>query len=217
MPDLPEKIHAVIIEDEFDIRQGLIALINGAPGYRCVAGYPSMEAALDGIRPPLPHVLLVDIGLPGMSGIDGLRILKERYPELQILILTVYEDDRRIFDAMCAGACGYLLKTTPPERLLEGIREVLEGGAPISPPVARRVIELFRDIRPPERSDYDLTPHEQRLLSMLVQGHNFKSAAAELRVTVHTISFHMRRIYEKLQVHSKSEAVSKALRERIVR
>jgi DNA-binding NarL/FixJ family response regulator len=159
----------------------------------------------------------VDIGLPGMSGIEGIRELKVRHPNLSVLMLTVYDDDSRIFDALCAGASGYLLKKTPPARLLESIKEVLDGGAPMSPEIARRVIALFREVRPPIEADYLLTPHETRLLKLLVEGHNYKSAAAELGVSVNTIRFHMRSIYGKLQVHSKSEAVAKALRNRIVR
>ena len=175
-----------------------------------------MEDALPRIGTDLPDVVLCDIGLPGMSGIDGMRILKERFPNLLLLMLTIYDDDERIFNALCAGACGYLLKKTPPAKLLEGLREAVDGGSPMSPEVARRVIALFRDIRPPERADYELTPHETRLLKLLVEGHNYKTAALELNVSINTISFHMRHIYEKLQVHSKSEAVAKALRDRLV-
>ena len=116
---------------------------------------------------------------------------------------------------MCAGACGYLLKKTPPENLVESVREVAAGGAPMSPEVARRVVELFRRFKPPERAEYHLTPYELRVLGMLVDGHNYKTAAAELGVTVHAVSFHMRRVYEKLRVHSKSEAVATALRQRL--
>jgi DNA-binding NarL/FixJ family response regulator len=159
---------------------------------------------------------LTDIGLPGMSGIEGIHLLKERYPKLLLLMLTVYEDDETIFDALCAGACGYLLKKTSPTRLIESLREAIGGGAPMSPEVASRVIKLFREIRPPERADYKLTPHETRLLKLLVEGYNYKTAAVELGVSVTTIAFHMRNVYEKLQVHSKSEAVAKALRNRIV-
>jgi len=133
------------------------------------------------------------------------------------MMLTVYEDDERIFDALCAGACGYLLKRTSPARLIESLREAVQGGSPMSPEVARKVVALFREFRPPERADYQLTPHETRLLKLLVEGHNYKTAAAELGVTFHTVHFHMRNIYQKLQVHSKSEAVSKALRNRIIR
>jgi DNA-binding NarL/FixJ family response regulator len=209
-------IKVAIIEDRREIRESLAMLISGTAGFDCIAAYRSMEDALPRIGSNLPDVVLSDIGLPGMDGIEGIRILKEKYPDLLLIMLSIYEDDERIFDALCAGACGYLLKKTPPARLLECLREAVEGGSPISPEVARRVITLFRDIRPPERVDYDLTPHERRLLKMLVEGHNYKTAATELNVSINTISFHMRHIYEKLQVHSKSEAVAKALRDRLV-
>ena len=164
----------------------------------------------------LPDVALIDIGLPGMSGIEGSRLLKERYPTVLLLILTVYDDDDRIFEALCAGACGYLLKKTPSARLLESLREAMNGGAPMSPEVARRVVNLFQRFRPPQHVDYHLTPHEVRLLKMLVEGHNYTSAAAEVGVSFSTIAFHMQNIYQKLQVHSKSEAVARALLERLV-
>ena len=175
-----------------------------------------MEEALEKLSHQLPDVVLTDIGLPGMSGIEGVKVLKARHPNLLILMLTVYDDDERIFDAMCAGAAGYLLKKTPPVRLLESLKEAVEGGAPMSPEVARRVIALFREIRPPERADYHLTPHETRLLKLFVEGHNYKTAAVELGVSVNTVNFHVRSIYEKLQVHSRSEAVAKALLNRLV-
>ena len=213
---LPTEIKVAIIEDRREIRDGLAMLIGGTEGFRCTGAFRSMEEALARINSDLPDVALCDIGLPGMSGIEGMRLLKEQYPELLLLMLTVYDDDERIFDALCAGACGYLLKKTPPVRLLEGLKEAVAGGSPMSPEVARRVITLFRDIRPPERADYELTPHETRLLKLLVEGHNYKTAALELNVSINTVSFHMRRVYEKLQVHSKSEAVAKALRDRLV-
>jgi DNA-binding NarL/FixJ family response regulator len=206
-----------IIEDQPRIREGLRALIDGTDGYRCVGGFGSMEEALAKFDHELPDVMLVDIGLPGMSGIEGTRQIKARHPGVAVLMLSVYDDDRRIFDALCAGACGYLLKNTPPGRLLESLREVAGGGSPMSPEVARKVVALFREFRPPERADYQLTPHEIRILKLLVEGHNYQTAADELDVSINTIRFHMRSIYEKLQVHSKSEAVSKALRNRIVR
>ena len=209
-------IKAAIVEDQREIREALTALINGTPGYKCAGSFRSMEEALEKVRYELPDVMLCDIGLPGMSGIEGIRILKESHPGLLLLMLTVYDDDERIFDALCAGACGYLLKRTPPVRLLESLREAVTGGAPMSPEVANRVITLFREIRPPDRADYELTPHETRLLKLLVEGHNYTTAAAELGVSYNTIKFHMRHIYEKLQVHSKSEAVSKALQNRLV-
>lgn len=205
-----------IIEDQTAIREGLAVLIAGTPGYRCVGRYGSMEEALPQIAAERPDVALVDLGLPGIDGIDGIRALRAACPDVLAVVLSVYDDDRRIFDAICAGACGYLLKKTPPAKLMESIAEVMEGGAPMSPGVARRVIALFRDFRPPARSDYQLTPHEKRLLELLVKGHNYKTAAEELRVSVNTVRFHLRTVYQKLQVHSKSQAVSKALREGIV-
>jgi DNA-binding NarL/FixJ family response regulator len=209
-------IKVSIIEDRREIRDALTMLIGGTEGFSCAAAYRSMEEALNRIKSNLPDVVLCDIGLPGMSGVEGIRILKERYAELTILMLSIYDDDERIFDALCAGACGYLLKRTSPARLIESLREAVGGGAPMSPEVARRVVALFRDFHPPERENYRLTPHETRLLKLLVEGHNYKTAAAELGVSFHTIHFHMRNIYDKLQVHSKSEAVAKALRNRIV-
>ena len=191
-------------------------LINGTDGFVCAGSYRSMEDALEAIPRDTPDLVLCDIGLPGMSGIEGIRILKERYPKLIILMLTVYDDDERIFDALCAGASGYLLKKTPPARLLDALHEAAAGGGPMSPEVAARVITLFRDVRPPERATYNLTPHESRLLKFFVEGHNYKTAAAELGVSVHTISFHLRSIYDKLQVHSKSEAVAIAIKSRLV-
>ncbi len=209
-------IKTAIVEDMRDIREGLATLINFTDGFSCTGSYRSMEEAIPRIRHQTPDVLLSDIGLPGMNGIDGIRILKDLYPQMTVLMLTVYDDDDRIFDAICAGASGYLLKRTPPAKLLENIREAVSGGAPMSPEVAMRVIKLFREVRPPERVDYDLTPHETRLLKLLVEGHNYTTAAEELKVSYNTIKFHMRHIYEKLQVHSKSEAVAKALQNRIV-
>lgn len=212
----PDIVKVAIVEDHRELRECLEFMISATEGFRCTGGYRSMEEALQRIPADMPDVVLSDIGLPGMSGIEGVRILKARYPKMLLLMLSVYDDDDRIFDALCAGASGYLLKKTPPARLLDSLKEAVGGGAPMSPEVARRVITLFRDIRPPERVDYDLTPHETRLLKLLVEGHNYKTAAAALGVTTATISFHLQRIYEKLQVHSKSEAVSKALRNRLV-
>ena len=164
-----------------------------------------------------PQVLLLDIGLPGASGIEGIPALKSACAGVLILILTVFDDDDRVFGALCAGAVGYLIKKTPPTRLLEAVREVADGGSPMSPSVARRVIELFRDVRAPGQAQYDLTPHEARVLKLLAEGHSYKTAAAELGVSSHAVSFHLRRVYEKLEVHSKSEAVAKALRHRLIR
>ena len=211
-------IAVMIVEDSRDIRDGLARLIDRVDGFRCVGRYRTMEEALASRPSEPPDVALLDIGLPGMSGTAGIEPLKCRHPDVLVLMITVHDDDDRIFEAMCAGACGYLLKKTPPQKLIESVREVVNGGAPMSPEVARRVVELFRKFRPPpERADCHLTPHELRLLGMLVDGHTYRTAAEELGVTVHAISFHMRHVYEKLRVHSKSEAVAKALRHQLLR
>lgn len=211
-----KPIKTAIIEDQKKIREGLASLLNFTPGFECVGSYNSMEEALFRIKSNLPDVVLSDIGLPGMNGIEGIKILKEKYPEITILMITVYDDDERIFDAICAGASGYLLKRTPPTKLLESLKEAAGGGSPMSPEVATRVLKLFREVRPPERVEYDLTPHETRLLKLLVEGHNYNTAAKATKNSVNTVKFYIKRIYEKLQVHSKSEAVSKAIRERII-
>ena len=209
-PEPSRTVRVAIVEDNPRIREGLRFLIDSTPDYRCVGAFGSVEEALAGF--PEADVALMDIGLPGLSGIEGIRLLKERRPQLLLVALTVYDDDDRIFEALCAGASGYLLKKTPPDRLLDGLRDVATGGACMSREVAGRVIALFKDHRPPERADYQLTPHEQRLLRLLGDGHSYKTAAAELGSSINTVGFHMKSIYTKLQVHSKSEAVAKALR-----
>ncbi len=212
-----EVIKAVIVEDQRELREGLETLINYTTGFQCIGSFESMEEALLRLRHKKPDVVLSDIGLPGMDGIEGIKQMKKIYPDLVILMLTVYDDDERIFEALCAGAVGYLLKRTPPAKLLQNIQEAVTGGAPMSPEIAARVIKLFREVRPPTPVNYDLTPHEIRLLKLLVEGHNYTTSAEELNVTYNTIKFHMRNIYEKLQVHSKAEAVTKAIRDRLVR
>jgi DNA-binding NarL/FixJ family response regulator len=206
----------MLIEDQREVREGLAVLINGSPGFSCMASFRTMEEALGAFENHLPDVVLTDIGLPGMSGIEGIRLMKERYPNLPVVALTVYDDDEDIFDALCAGACGYLLKNVPPARLLESLKEVVSGGAPMSPEIARRVVNLFREFRTPERAPHGLTQQEAELLRLMVEGHSYKTAAADLGISVSTVSFHLQNIYGKLQVHSKSEAVAKALRNRIV-
>lgn len=211
-----QPLVVVIVEDVRDVREGLAILINGSPGFRCTRSFRTMEEALKGVGEARPQVVLTDLGLPGMSGIDGIRLLQERVPGVPILALTVHDSDEKVFAALCAGASGYLLKNTPPARLLESLREVADGGAPMSPEVARRVVALFRDFRPPAQASYQLTPQENELLKLLVDGHHKKTAAQAMGISVNTVSFHLKNIYGKLQVHSKTEAVAKALRERLV-
>lgn len=213
-PSTPD-LRVIIIEDLREIREGLRVLINGTSGFNCVAAYGSMESALARIAHDAPDTILTDLGLPGMSGIEGIERLRQIFPAVPIIALTIYDNDREIFNALCNGANGYLLKNTPPARLLEALKEAVTGGAPMSPPIAARVVKLFREFRPPEHADYRLTPQETELLKLLIEGHHKKTAAREMKISVHTVSFHLKNIYEKLQVHSKTEAVAKALRERL--
>jgi DNA-binding NarL/FixJ family response regulator len=209
-------IDVAIVEDLREVREGLTILINGTSGFCCNKSYRTMEEALSHLETTKPDVLLTDIGLPGMSGIEGIRIFHGRFPELPIIALSVYDTDDNIFSALCAGASGYLLKNTPPARLLESLSEVLAGGSPMSPEIARRVVHLFREFRPPERASYDLTRQESELLKLLVDGHHYKTAAQQMGISTNTVAFHLKNIYSKLQVHSKSEAVAKALRAHLI-
>jgi DNA-binding NarL/FixJ family response regulator len=204
------------VEDQPPIREGLEFLINHSPGFQCAAACASGEEALRVIPETHPDVVLMDIGLPGMSGTQGVHLFKERFPALQILMLTVHADDEHVFAAICAGACGYLLKDTPPEALLGAIRELHAGGAPMSPGVARSVVSTFQRFAPPVGAPHGLSARELDVLRLLVDGHSYKTAARALGLSIDTVRFHVRHVYEKLHVPSKSEAVRAALERRIL-
>jgi DNA-binding NarL/FixJ family response regulator len=210
-------IGVAIIEDQVETREGLSFLIGHTSGFECRHVYESMETALDGFGTDPPRVALVDIGLPGLNGIEGVKILRGLYPAMAPIMLTVYNDDERVFRAICAGARGYLLKNTAPARLIEALREVADGGAVMSPQVAIRVTELFRKTQTPEQFSAGLSTQELRLLKLLTEGHQNKTAAAEMGISVHTVSYYLRSIYEKLHVHSRSEAVARAFRDGLIR
>jgi DNA-binding NarL/FixJ family response regulator len=210
LADVSQPIRVALVEDQNVTREGLSLLIGGSPGFTICGQYGSMEDALEQIRTNPPDVLLADIGLPGMSGIEGVRAIHEWLPDLPILMLTVHQDSDSVFSAICAGACGYLLKETPPARLLESIRELYEGGAPMSPNIARKVVLMFQKA-PPATEDVQLSLRQLEILRMLAEGHSYKTCAAALDVGLDTIRSHVRKIYERLHVHSRSEAVWKAL------
>src|SRR5436309_138170 len=209
-------IRVAIVEDDTALREGLRMLIAGTPGYRLTGAFESVEASLEPLSADGPDVLLLDINLPGMLGSQAAGVLRERLPRMQILMLTIYAEQNRVFESICNGASGYLLKKTPPARLLEAIREAHEGGSPMSPEIARKVVTLFQQIAQPEQALYQLTPQETRLLKLLADGYSYQSSAAQLNISINTVRNYIRSIYEKLHVNSKSEAVSKALRHHLI-
>lgn len=211
-------LRVAIVEDDAAMSGGLAALIDSNAGYRCAGRYGSVEELLR--RPPARDVdvILLDINLPGVDGAQGVRLLRERFISTEVLMLTVYADEQRVFESICNGAVGYLLKKTPPAKLLEAIREAANGGAPMSPEIARKVVTLFRTARGDhaERNDV-LTPQEVRLLQLLAAGHSYGAAGDELDISINTVRSHVRNVYDKLHVHSKSAAVTKALRNGLIR
>jgi DNA-binding NarL/FixJ family response regulator len=209
-------IRVAVVEDDRSTREGLGTLIEGTAGYACVGLFGSVEDALSGLAGADPDVMLLDIQLPGRPGSEGVRHFRERHPRTQVVMLTAFDDDARIFESLCNGACGYILKKMPPNRLLEAVREAHEGGAPMSPEIARKVVATFRVESPPPRPPQALTPQEQRLLRILAEGATYREAGDRLGITANTVRNYIRSIYDKLQVHSKSEAVVKALRGRVI-
>ncbi len=207
-----DGIRVAIVDDDRAIREGLTLLIDGTPGFRCVGSYGSAEEGLRAPSEEAADVLLLDVHLPGMLGSEAVRLFQKHSPATQIMMLSVYSDDDIVFESICNGACGYMLKKTPPAKLLESIREARDGGAPMSPEVARRVVALFRRLAPPAVVNEQLTARETEVLSLLADGYSYENAAARIGISVNTIRNYVRSTYEKLHVHSKSEAVSKALR-----
>jgi DNA-binding NarL/FixJ family response regulator len=208
-------IRVVIIEDDRASREGLRLLVDGTPGYRCAGAFGSLEQVLAGRPGDSPDVVLLDIHLPGMQGPEGIGDLRARWAEAAVLMLTGFEDEDKIFESLCGGASGYILKRTAPARLLEAIREAHDGGAPMSPEIASKVVRLFQRIARPSlhaEIDADLTPQQVHLLRLLAEGYSYQAAGAELGISINTVRNYIRNIYDKLQVHTKSEAVSKAIR-----
>jgi DNA-binding NarL/FixJ family response regulator len=211
-----DRIRVAVVEDKRLTREGLGALLQSAPGLTCAGLYASVEQAAAGLGEDPCDVLLLDIHLPGMSGVEGARVLTERFPEMRILMLTVYEDEERVFESICNGASGYLLKKTPPAQLVEAVRQARLGGTPLSPEIAGHIVRRFRRTPAGARPEPLLTAQEIRLLRLLADGHSYQSASDGLGVTINTVRDHVRAIYEKLHVHSRSEAVSKGIRRRLI-
>lgn len=210
-------IRIVIVEDKKAVREGLATLL-GMPGeLSCVNTYGNAEDMLANLRQDKPDIILMDIGLPGISGIDATRRVKDVRAETDIIILTVREDDGSIFKALCAGACGYLMKDTSPAELMTAIVEAQRGGSPMSSRIARRVVALFQDkFQPPRESEIRITDREHEVLTSLAKGNSYTAIAEAMCVATDTVRFHIRNIYRKLQVHSQTAAVAKAIREDLI-
>lgn len=202
-------ISVVIVDDKRDIREGLQNLLNMSEGFRCTRTYGDAESAIKGIRMHPPDVVLMDIELPDMSGIECVRILKQKIPDLDIIMLTAYTDDDYIFQALKAGAYGYLTKNIFPSKLLNAIKDVRRGGSPMSSHVARRVVNSFNSIKSPMPA---LSKREKEVLRLLCEGQSYRDIARKLFVSTNTVRFHLKNIYKKLQVNSRHEAVVKATR-----
>lgn len=205
-----------LVEDNDLYRETTAELIAETDGMSCPVAVDSCEAALDRLEAgALPDIVLMDIGLPGMSGIDGARQVRARVPDCRVIMLTIHEEDDKVFQAICAGASGYLLKPTLPERVVRAIREVHEGAAPINPFIARKVLDLFGRFTGPA-ADYGLTSRENEILQLMVDGLTMNAIADRLFLSYHTVDTHIRNIYGKLHVRSRSRAVAKAIRERLI-
>jgi DNA-binding NarL/FixJ family response regulator len=212
-----KNIRVLIFEDNTNLRRGLNTLINGSSGFECVGAFGNCDRLIANISETMPDVILMDIEMPGIDGIEAVKILKPRFPDVKILMETIFEDDEKVFDSICNGAEGYILKNTPPVQILEAIQEIYEGGAPMTPSIASKVLAMFKKGTTFSKDEsYNLTERELEVLKYLVDGMSYKLIAEKCFVSIDTVSSHVKNIYKKLQVHSKSEAVAKAIKGKII-
>ncbi|MEO8088013.1 MAG: response regulator transcription factor [Bacteroidota bacterium] len=210
-------IRVIIFEDNNSLRNGLFQLVDGSEGYTCVGAFPDCSNLLWNIDETKPDVVLMDIEMPGINGIEAVKILHDKKPELKILMQTIFEENEKIFQSICAGASGYILKNTSPSRILEAIKETHEGGSPMSPSIATKVLKMVHSANTTfKNNSFNLTEREKEVLSCLVKGMSYKLIADACFISIDTVRGHIRNIYEKLHVHSKSEAVAKAIKKNIV-
>ncbi|MFQ5447464.1 MAG: response regulator [Saprospiraceae bacterium] len=209
---MEKPIRVAIVEDDHEIRQLMCLIIDGSPGFSCLQTWENCEEAIPAIEKDTPDLVLMDIDLPKMSGIEAVGILKEKLPHLNVVMLTIHDDNDTVFNSLCAGAVGYLVKGLPPVQLLQAIREAYEGGSPMSAVIARKVVKSFHTNAP-----NPLSGREKEVLKMLCDGENYKTIAEALFVSANTVKAHIKNIYEKLQVHTRAEVVGKALKNRLIK
>lgn len=209
-------IKILIYEDNPQLREGLSMLINGSDGYEVLAAYKNCATVVDEVEAWKPNVILMDIDMPVVNGIEGLKLIRQKNQEVKVLMLTVFDDNKNVFEALKNGANGYVLKKTPPAKLLEYITEAASGGAPMTSSIATQVLKMFSEVQIPQGEDYNLSDREKEVLQHLVNGYSYKMIAAEMFIAIDTVRSHIKKIYEKLHVNSKSEAVAKAFKDKIV-
>jgi len=211
------EIRVAIFEDNRSLRESLFRLLKSSEGFTCAGAFAHCERVVENIEETQPDVILMDIELPVVSGIEAVRLIRVKYPDVKILMETIFEEDEKIFQSICNGAQGYILKNTPPEGILNAIREIFEGGAPMTPIIASKVLRLFKSNLADNTDDeYHLSSREKEILKCLVEGMSYKMIADTCFISSDTVNGHIKNIYKKLQVHSKGEAVAKAIKGKIV-
>jgi len=210
------SIKVALYDDSAEFRCSLSRLFSLFDEFEFIGAYPHARQIVENCKFNTPDVILMDIDMPGISGIDAVKIIHQQYPCIKVLMLTVFDDNQRVFDSICSGAIGYILKQAEPSSILEGVREAYGGGAPMTNSIAVNVLQMFRNYAPPRDETVNLTDREREILTMLTKGHSYKMIASECQLSIDTVRFHIKKIYEKMQVHSMTEAVSKALKNKWV-
>ena len=212
-----KNIRVAIFDDNTQLRESLFNLVDASEGFLCTGAFANCENILQNVKDTRPDVILMDIEMPGISGIDAVSLIKSKFSDIKILMQTIFEDDDKIFQSICNGAEGYILKNTPPEEILLSLREIYAGGAPMTPAIATKVLKMFKhNLSNNKDESFNLSPREKEILKCLVEGMSYKLVADTCFISIETVSGHIKNIYKKLQVHSKSEAVVKAIKSKII-
>ena len=211
------SIKVALYDDSAAFRCSLSRLFSLYREFEFIGAYPDARQITENCKFNMPDVILMDIDMPGISGIEATKLIRQYYPGIKVLMLTVFDDNQRVFDSICNGATGYILKQAEPSSILDGVKEAYGGGAPMTNSIAISVLQMFRNYAPPRDEKVNLTDREHEILTMLTRGHSYKMIASECQLSIDTVRFHIKKIYEKLQVHSMTEAVCKALKNKWVR